>query len=133
MSYKNPFDSVIPECRAEWVAASKSQGGGDIEAHLAALLHDATTFKQFNRELERLTQSNTFDRLPRFRLGNERFDHVHCLTVGPWRGVYLVSTSTSQVYGMLFTKFPHNLQKKDFDEILARYRESAKGTDSRNR
>lgn len=114
----------MPTCTAEYDSAESK--GGDVEARLAAALDDATTFREFLAELTRLTGTNTFDRLPRFRIGNQWFDGVHHLTVGPWRGVFLTSPSTRQVYGMLFTRSPHMVQQSDFDEILARSRELAK-------
>lgn len=120
----------MPACKAEYDSAESK--GGDVEARLAAALDDAAAFKAFVAEVGRLTETNTFDRLPRFRKNNQWFDGVHHLTVGPWRGVFLNSPTTRQVYGMLFTKAPHTVQQEDFDEILARSRELANAAALKN-
>jgi hypothetical protein len=120
-SYKKPFDAVVPACRAEYADIDKSKGG-DVEARLAAVLEDMSTFKQFAAKLQDVAATNTFFQLPRLRRGLERLNGVHQLTVGPWRGVYLVSPSNAVVYAMLFTRNPHRIEKEHFDAILARYR-----------
>jgi hypothetical protein len=96
--------------------------GGDIESSLHAILDDTRAFAEFDERMQQMTKGNSFDELPRFR---RDLPNVHHLTVGPWRGVFLVSSRVRFVYGIIFTKSPHAVTE-DFKAMLERAESAAR-------
>ncbi len=61
--------------------------------------------------------------------GGQTLIGFHHLTVGPWRGVFLVAVSADQVIALVFSKAPHHLEER-LDEVTARYRVEASARDA---
>ena len=92
------------------------------EARISAALCDLQSLDAFAVRIGELIASREFQTLPGFKRGRERFEGFHALSVGPWRGVFLVSRDGANVAGILFSRDPHALEGR-LVEIAAAYRE----------
>ena len=104
-SFRKPLDQAIEACRQAFVAASATVLGA--EARVRAALNDFNDLKAFRDAVAVHLRAGSFRDLPGFR--REGLNGFHHLTVGPWRGVFLVSNDGSEVIGMVFSKYPHHL------------------------
>ena len=75
---------------------------------------------KFIDEVGRHTNDKTFNQLPIVRCMNETLGQFHSLRVGPWRGIFLVAPSGSDVLAVVFSKYPHRLEKS-LEEIVKTY------------
>jgi hypothetical protein len=109
-SFAGPRRQAIADCVEAFKRASTPVMGA--EARLHAALTDLKAMNQFVAEVDRLIENQAFQTLPGFKRGRERFDGYHQLTVGPWRGVFLVSRDGSNVVALLFSRHPHALEAR---------------------
>ncbi|MDE8652826.1 hypothetical protein [Novosphingobium album (ex Liu et al. 2023)] len=119
LSFTGPRVQAVVDSVAAFKDASRKVKGA--EARLSAVLADLQALDVFAASVGKLIASRGFQDLPGFRRGRERFEGFHALTVGPWRGVFLVSRDGAHVAGIVFSRAPHALEGR-LAEIAAAYR-----------
>ena len=118
-SFTGPRLRAIADCIAAFKAAAKTVRGA--EARTRAALADIDRLREFNEEVARHLEDRSFRDLPGVRRDQYTLDALHQLTVGPWRGVFLVRPDGTEVIALVFSKHPHDLEQR-LDEIAGRYR-----------
>tara|TARA_R110000824_G_scaffold3234_4_gene15113 strand:+ start:29627 stop:30115 length:489 start_codon:yes stop_codon:yes gene_type:complete len=115
-SFGGPRDRTISEAVSALIGAGRKVRGASKGSE--ALQRDIEDLKEFDRRLEDLVRTGEFNSLPILR--NKfwrRIANCRHLTVGPWRGVFLVDSGGSAVAGMLFSHEPHDFYDR-LDELL---------------
>jgi hypothetical protein len=112
--FTQPFEAASDHCTRALGAATRTVK--DAERRVAAALNDRKALEKFSKRVAELIRKRDFQSLP--TLGPELAGY-HQLTVGPWRGVFLVSADGAYVAGMLFTQAPHKLEPADLARLLA--------------
>ena len=69
---------------------------------------DAQCLRQFWDELKQRHKDGSFAELPGLRRGWRSIPHCHYLTVGIWRGIFVVSPETDSALALVFTREPHS-------------------------
>ena len=113
-----PFDAAFNDCVQAAENASLQISGA--EARTRAAIDDWKYLKEFERQVELHMRDESFQDLPGLKLGRDRLPDFHRLTVGPWRGIFLIKTDPTQVVGLVFSKLPHHLEQR-LNEIADRY------------
>lgn len=121
-SFAVPRREAIAECVNAFGNASKKVKGA--EARLNAAIADLEAIDTFGKEVERLIGSRAFLTLPEFKRDGRRVEGFHHLTVGPWRGVFLVDSGGADVAAILFSREPHALESR-LGEVMQAYQPSA--------
>lgn len=114
-SFTGPLDAALAECTRALADAGKKIRGAQRRADAA--LDDLESLEQFIDEVNRLLRDRSFHDLPGFRSEDPR---LRSLSVGPWRGIFLVSPDGSLVIGLVFSKQPHELEQR-LHELVAGY------------
>jgi hypothetical protein len=83
-----------------------------VEAALARK-HDLDAFIE---RVGDLLQARAFAALPELRHPTIPLRSLHQLTIGPWRGVFLVEPGGDEVIALLFTREPH---ETDLSRLIA--------------
>ena len=118
-SFKRPIESAIETCKQAFVAASAKVSGAEVRTRAAT--EDLESLKAFGDAVEARMRAKSFHDLPGLKRGRERLEGFHQLTVGPWRGVFLVNADGTAVIALVFSKFPHSLESR-LDEVVEPYR-----------
>jgi hypothetical protein len=118
-SFKEPLEAASAACVAGLRAAAKTVKGA--EARTRAALDDLESLEQFQIALQTRMRERSFHILPGLRRGRDVIHGAHVLTTGPWRAIFLVDDRETMVVGLIFSKYPHDLERR-FDEIAANYR-----------
>lgn len=87
------------------IAGRKVRGASERAEKAKLDLDDLRTFRD---EVARHLREGTFDTLPPLRNWFRRIQDCHHLTVGPWKGIFLVRSHNEPVIGLIFSKSPHN-------------------------
>ena len=121
-SFADARRKAIAECVQAFHEGSKKVTGA--EERLNNALTDLQALEDFAREVRRLIEQRAFQNLPQLSRPGTRLDGYHHLTVGPWRGIFLVQRGGASVAAILFSKDPHALQGR-ISEISERYQLTA--------
>lgn len=115
-SFLEPYLRGPDEVSEEFLAAGQTVAGANARAAAAqAALRD---IRRFRAEITTLMNAKGFARLPRLR--NWWFRPIgHCrhLTIGVWRGIFLVAPDESVVVALIFSRAPHNYMRRLRDLI----------------
>lgn len=106
-SFQKPLERAIFESERAVVDAGRTVRGAAARAEQAQRERDH--LRQWNERVTNVIKYERFSELPRLREGFRRIPYTHHLTVGPWRGVFLVSEETGIAIGLVFSKEPHDL------------------------
>jgi hypothetical protein len=117
-SFDKPLFEAPESCIAAFYAASSHVKGA--EARVRQAIDDLKSLEDFNAALEWRMRTRTFHDLPRLKRGGGKLRGFHQLTVGSWRGVFLVGRDRDNVIALVFSKHPHRLEQR-LGEISARY------------
>ena len=117
-SYGKPLRDATAKCKAAFMSAAQKVKGA--EAKTQAAIADLRSLREFREQVAAHLDQKSFKNLPGVKRGRERVAALHQLTVGPWRGVFLVRPDGSEVIGLVFSKHPHDLGKR-LDEVTRRY------------
>ena len=117
-SFAAPIDRAIKEAVGAVIAAGKPVRGSEKRVRVA--LDQKRDLETFVAKTKELLESRGFGDLPRLRRGAQIVSNCHQLTVGPWRGIFLVDPAGDFVVGLLFSKAPHRLDER-LDELVLRY------------
>ena len=126
-SFRKPIENAIAACMQAFEAASERIAGA--EARMRAAIDDLASLRAFIDAVESHMRAGSFHELPGFRRGRERLEGFRQLTVGPWRGVFLVDAAGTTVVGLVFSRHPHRLEER-LGEIADRYRAGGGADDS---
>lgn len=118
-SFRQPLDEAIESCVRAFKDASRKVHGA--EARTRAALRDLKDLDTFAARVAERARTRTFGDLPGLKRGHERLPGLHSLTVGPWRGIFLVDAEQDNVIALVFSRSPHTLENR-LDEIVAGYR-----------
>ena len=117
VSYAEPLDLAIKEVMEAVLAAGRPIRGA--ESRVRAALDEKSGLEGFISRTTDLLKSYGFRDLPQLFQGSDAVPNCHHLTVGPWRGIFLVDPSNECVIGLVFSKEPHELMQR-LDEIVGR-------------
>ena len=120
LSFAEPRRRAWERCIEAYINAGSPVAGAN--ARVAQAADDLRTLDAFGRELARLTEARAFHDLPQVRNGRERVEGFHSLTIGPWRGIFLVDRGGTGVIAVLFSRHPHDVGAR-LMEVVSRYHE----------
>jgi len=102
-SFGAPMARAALEVRRNFILASARVRGA--ERRVREAMDDLRDFMRFSERVELHLQQANFSTLPSVRDdGGNLIERVHDLTVGPWRGRFLVSDDGLQVIGLSFQR-----------------------------
>lgn len=119
-SFKAPYLRAPDETKQAFLDAGRTVDGANARAEEARrALEDLL---QFREKLIQVTRDKSFARLPRLRSSWLRrpIKHYHHLTVGVWRGIFLVAPDGSAAVGVVFSREPHDFLNR-LDELRDRH------------
>lgn len=117
-SFQAPLDEAWAASVRAAIAAGVVVHGA--EARIRAALDERDALLRFVARIGELLRSEAFIDLPRQRRGTQIVPYCHHLTVGPWRGVFLVDPAGELVVALLFSKAPHRLDER-LGELVLQY------------
>lgn len=117
-SFTLMFDAAVADAFDAFNAAPEPVLGA--EARTRAATTDLVSLRAFEKALQVHVRNRSFRELPGMMRGRERLEAYHKLTIGPWRGVFLVRPDGSEAIGVLFSRHPHNVESR-LEEIIRRY------------
>ena len=118
-SFAAPLKAAFGQVEDEIQAAGHTVEGAYGRAHAALVAkQDLHAFKD---RLAVHIAAGDFAELPRLRSRLMPIEACHRLTVGEWRGVFLVSPERSAAVAILFSRAPHDLRDR-LDEAIDRNR-----------
>lgn len=117
-SFAEPRRQAIANAIQAFKDASKQVRGS--EARVRAALDDLEALDGFVARIGELLEKRGFQDLPGLIQEGKRLRGFHHLTVGPWRGVFLISNDGGKVIALVFSKVPHALEAR-LDEIAGRH------------
>jgi hypothetical protein len=123
VSFTAPRLQAIADCIADFRRASEVVKGA--EARVKAATDAWKDLEAFMSEIQRLLEGRAFQTLPKLKQGQDRLDGFHHLTIGPWRGIFLVSPDGAYVAGLVFSREPHELGPRLL-EVAGAYQKAAK-------
>lgn len=123
-SFQAPLDRAVGESVAAIIAAGVTVQGA--ETRIRAALDEKNALELFIERVTELLKTRSFVDLPRQRRGTRIVPHCHHLTVGPWRGVFLVDPAGELAVGLLFSKAPHRVEER-LDELVRTYSDTVGG------
>jgi hypothetical protein len=124
-SFAEPIDQAIRDAVRAVIAAGKPVRGSEKRVRVA--LDEKNDLARFVTRTGELLESRGFANLPRLRRGSQVVPSCHQLTVGPWRGVFLVDPAGELVVGLLFSKQPHQLDDR-LEELVLKYAPTDEGS-----
>ncbi len=106
-SFLAAYLRALDEAREAFREAGRMVKGANARAEQAQrALEDLLLFR---KEFIRITREKSFSRLPRLRgMWRRPIQHYHHLTVGAWRGLFLVAPDDSAAVGVVFSRDPHD-------------------------
>jgi hypothetical protein len=115
-SFQKPLERAIGEAVDAVFEAGNPVHGAEQRVRIA--LDDKQDLERFIARTAELLNNRGFRDLPRLRHGWRAVPNCHHLTVGPWRGVFLVDPKSDAVVGLIFSKHPHRLDLR-LEELVA--------------
>ena len=114
-SFGRPYDQAQKDVSAACKNPARTVHGSANRADNAELA--AGFLKQFADRVDKLIKDGSFDELPRLRRGFQRVTYFRHLTVGMWRGVFLVSPENNAAIALIFSREPHDYVER-LDELV---------------
>lgn len=105
-SFERPFLAAFDETVAALEDAGGTVSGAGLRTKTAK--RDLDDLKRFKEEVAGHLRAGMLARLPSLRTAYRRIRHCHHLTVGPWKGVFLIDPDGVLAIGLVFSKAPHN-------------------------
>ena len=105
-SYTEPYQRVLAEAITAWEKASTPIKGAEARTRAAKTALDQ--LKAFNDEIAHRLEKQLFNELPTLKASDPRIDAMYSLTVGPYRGVFIVRPDGTEVIALAFSKAPHD-------------------------
>lgn len=121
-SFTEPREQALAGAMAAFRTASTPVKGA--EARVYAALSELRSLREFSNRVARLMETRGFSALPELVHNGNRLHGLRHLTVGPWRGVFLVGDDPAIVVALLFSRAPHDLTDR-LDEIARPHRTGA--------
>lgn len=78
------------------------------QVHTQPAKRDLEDLRRFTGEVAGFLRAGTLAMLPPLRVTYWRMSHCYHLTVGAWKGVFLIDPGGVLAIGLLFSKAPHN-------------------------
>lgn len=125
-SFAEPLERAIEESVAAVIDASTPVRGA--ENRVAIALEQKKDLQEFDRRIQELLEHRAFVGLPRFHRRGRVVPNLHQLTVGVWRGVFLVDPKGEFAVALLFSKAPHRLDDR-LDELVRKHATTDEATD----
>lgn len=117
-SFQGPLDIAINEITKAVFSAGYPVH--DSAQRVGVALDEEKVLKSFVSQIAELLKTNGFRDLPQLFQGSQPVPKCHHLTVGPWRGIFLVEPSVEYVVALVFSKEPHHLEGR-LNEIVNKY------------
>lgn len=117
-SFTAPLMEAIAATGAAFVNAGETVRGAARRAEQA--MFDQADLRDFQQRVAGLIRDRGFGRLPRLRHQGRPVENCHHLTVGPWRGIFLVAQDGGDAIGLLFSRAPHDVYPRLAELIAAR-------------
>lgn len=108
--FEAPYAKAIDDVEAALIAVGERVLGAADRGDRAK--RDRDDLLEWGRRLEETIRDRCFIDLPRLRRGFRRIPHFHHLTVGAWRGIFLVSKEADTAVGLIFSKAPHDYEDR---------------------
>lgn len=105
-SFETPYLSAFEQTEAALVNAGRTVAGASTRAEAAA--NDLVDLRSFKSSLTNHLRAGTLSKLPYVRAPFRRITHCHHLTVGPWKGIFLIDPGKDLAVGLVFSKAPHH-------------------------
>lgn len=105
VSFVPAYKAAYFDTMSELVSAGRTVQGSAARAEKAKL--DLDDLVMFRTKLIDHIRNDSISTLPRLRTWLKRIPDCHHLTVGPWRGVFLVGSAPDLAVGLIFSKAPH--------------------------
>lgn len=115
-SFKRPFLAAFDDTVGALENAGRTVSGAGARAEMAK--RDLDDLKKFKAEVAQHLGAGTLAGLPPLRAAFRRIQHCHHLTVGPWKGVFLIDPEGTLAIGLVFSKAPHNFLNR-LNELVA--------------
>ena len=119
ISFLPRYLSAFEEADEELVRSGVTVAGAARRAEKAK--QDIDDLRLFRSKLAHLLRTGSVHSLPGLRTAARRVPNCHHLTVGPWRGIFVVDPGNELTVGLIFSKTPHTL----IDKIAELYEEAA--------
>lgn len=119
ISFTAPMKAAFGQVEAELQAAGLQVAGAFGRADAAD--RAKRTLHEFKNRLAGHIRAGNFASLPRLRSWLMPIPDCHHLTVGEWRGVFLVSREADAAVAILFSRRPHDLSGR-LQEAIERNR-----------
>lgn len=118
-SFGAPYDRAPQDARLAFLDAGRTVEGANARAEEAErAIEDLLLFR---KQLTGLIRDQGISRLPRLRgAWRRRIEHYHHLSVGVWRGLFLVATDGSAAVAVIFSRAPHDYMDR-LDELRSRH------------
>lgn len=114
-SFAKPFDIAINEVVKAVLEAGNPIRGAEQRVRIA--LAEKNDLDNFYSQMTELLKGHGFRDLPKLFQESRALPNCHHLTVGPWRGIFLVDPSSEFVVALVFSKEPHQLESR-LDELV---------------
>jgi hypothetical protein len=109
-SYSKPYLRALTEAKDNWSKAGARVKAAEKRTRAAQLA--LRRLATFNAEIARLLETKTFHALPRFQDHGKPIGDLHILTVGPYRGVFIVRPDGTEVIALVFSEAPHDMASR---------------------
>lgn len=118
-SFGAPYDRAPQEARQAFIDAGRTVEGANARAEEAErAIGDLLLFRE---QLAGLIRDKGFSRLPRLRgAWLRRIEHYRHLSVGVWRGLFVVAADGSAAVAVIFSRAPHDYMDR-LDELRIKH------------
>lgn len=118
-SFEAPYLASLNEARSEFANAGRRVKGANARAEKAHRALEA--LKHFRNEVTLMRREENFEQLRRLRdLYWRPIGFFRHLTIGEWRGIFLVGPASAVVVCAAFSRKPHNYHER-LGELQARH------------
>lgn len=114
-SFARPLDFAVNEVVEAVLSAGNPIRGAEPRVRIA--LDEKIDLDSFISQITELLEGHGFRDLPQVFQKSRAVPNCHHLTVGPWRGIFLVDPSNEFVVALVFSKEPHQLEQR-LDELV---------------
>ncbi len=120
-SFARPLDFAVNEVVEAVLSASNPIRGAESRVRIA--LGEKNVLESFISQITKLLEGHGFRDLPKLFQESRAVPNCHHLTVGPWRGIFLVDPSSEFVVALVFSKEPHQLEQR-LDELVEKHQQT---------
>ncbi len=120
-SFARPLGIAIDEVVEAVLAAGIPIRGAESRVRIA--LGEKNVLESFISQITKLLEGHGFRDLPKLFQESRAVPNCHHLTVGPWRGIFLVDPSSEFVVALVFSKEPHQLEQR-LDELVEKHQQT---------